>query len=172
MSVAGGIVHREALRAGVTTQTQHQPAYRIRRIAAVVVDLLEAPVTSNGLILDESPDKVRKRLPGQRAGPDRILEGHEDRMACLTGVHGLHFGVTPVEQFQASGSIVYLIRQVIRPTAEGVDVVEILVEVFREQERDYVEIFVVVMGEPTGIGERFLPAPGPGHGLLDEIFRD
>ena len=70
----------------------------------------------------------------------------------LARVHRVQFVAPPREQAQALGGIADLVAQIVGPAAEGVDVVEILVQALGQQEADDVEIFVVVGGQPARVG--------------------
>ena len=56
-----------------------------------------------------------------------------------------------------------LVAQVIRPAAVRIHIVEILMQVLRQQEADNLEVFVVAGRKPLVVGERFLQRPGATH---------
>ena len=71
-------------------------------------------------------------------------------------VHRVQFAAPPAEQAQALARVADLVAQIVRPAAERVDVVEILMQALGQQEADDVEIFVVMGGQPAGVGAAFL----------------
>ena len=54
-----------------------------------------------------------------------------------------------------SARVADLVAQIVGPAAEGVDVVEILVQALGQQEADHVEIFVVMRGQPARVALGF-----------------
>jgi hypothetical protein len=50
--------------------------------------------------------------------------------------------------------IAHFVAKIIGPAAEAINVVEILMQLFGQQETDYVKIFVVVRGKPAGVFQR------------------
>ena len=71
----------------------------------------------------------------------------------------MKFLAPPLEQSQALLSVARLIAQVIRPAAERIDVIEVLMQALGEKKADYLEILVVVRGQPARIGKRFVQGP-------------
>ena len=57
----------------------------------------------------------------------------------------------PAEQPQAFGRVADLVAQIVRPAAEGVDVVEILMQALGQKKADDVEVFVVMGGQPARV---------------------
>ena len=55
------------------------------------------------------------------------------------------------EQAQALGAVADLVAQIVGPAAEGVDVVEILMQPLGQQEADDVEILVMMRGQPARV---------------------
>ncbi len=68
--------------------------------------------------------------------------------ACI---HGLEFAAPPGQQAQAFLAVTNFVAQIVGPTAEGVDVIEVLVQPLGQQKADYVEVFVMMRGQPAGI---------------------
>ena len=61
------------------------------------------------------------------------------------------FAAPPCEQAQALRGIADFVAQIVRPAAEGIDVVEILMQPLGQQEADHVEILVVMGGQPARV---------------------
>src|ERR1035437_3555793 len=70
-------------------------------------------------------------------------------MMYLALVHGFKFAAPPRQQAQAFGWVANFIAQVVSPAAERIYVIEVLVQAFGQQERDDVEVFVVMGSEPA-----------------------
>src|ERR1039457_5702043 len=66
-------------------------------------------------------------------------------------IHGFEFGAPPGQQAEALGAVANFIAQVVGPAAERIDVIEVLVQAFRQQEGDDVEILVVMRCEPARV---------------------
>jgi glycerol-3-phosphate O-acyltransferase len=79
----------------------------------------------------------------------RVLKRDEHRMLRLACIHGLQFASPPGEQAQAFLRIANLVGQIVRPAAERVDVVKILVQPFRQKKTDDVKILVVIGRQPA-----------------------
>jgi hypothetical protein len=78
-------------------------------------------------------------------------------MAGFAPVHPFELGAPPRQQTQTLLGIADFVPQIIRPTAETIDVVEILMELFGQQRTHYMKVFIVMRGQPAGIF--------PGFGL-------
>ena len=157
---AGGV--RKALPLGVrvAAQIQHQPSHRIRRIAAVAEQLLPVAIARDGLVLHERADQIGERLAAGCACRSMVAQQrHEHRMArAALRTCASSSLAPPVEQAQALARVADLVAQIVRPAAERVDVVEILMQALRQQEADDVEVLVVMGGEPARIGAALLRA--------------
>ena len=96
---------------------------------------------------------------------------NENRMLRLAGIHPIQFVPPPFEQAQTFFRIADFVGQIVGPAAIGVDIVEILVQMFGQQETDDMEIFVVMGGEPAGVlfGFGCRPRARAGFGAGDEI---
>src|SRR6185437_13902113 len=84
-------------------------------------------------------------------------------MPRFTRIHANDFTTPPIEQPQAFDAIADFVGEIIRPSAIGIDVIEILMEFFREQETDDVKIFVVMRGQPARVFFRFAVSPLTRH---------
>ncbi len=148
----------------IAAQPQHQPAYRIRRIAAVLEQLLEIAIARDGLILLEGGDQIVEGLDGQSVSARRLpasatntgCEARPAYIACSSLA-------PPGEQAQAFRGVADLVAQIVGPAAERIDVVEILMQALGQQKTDDVEIFVMMRRQPARVGERFLRRPGALH---------
>src|SRR5580704_5877184 len=72
----------------------------------------------------------------------------------------VEFALPPIKQFQGALFLWDFVAEIVGPAAISVDIVEMLVKIFREQPRDYIEIFVVMRGEPARVLFR------RGHGAV------
>src|ERR1700722_7534597 len=63
----------------------------------------------------------------------------------------VEFALPPIKQFEGSLFFRDFVTEIVGPAAIGVDIIEMLVKIFREQPRDYVEILVVMRGEPARV---------------------
>jgi len=103
------------------------------------------------LVLLEGADQVGEKLDGQIVFVGSAFEGDEYRVMDAAQVHVVQLFAPPGQQAQAFGGVADLVAEVVSPAAEGVDVVEILMQPLGQQERDHVEIFVMPGGQPTRI---------------------
>src|ERR1700691_1436793 len=72
-------------------------------------------------------------------------------MARCAGVAGIEFGLPFVEQRQRGRGVAYFVAQIVGDAAIGVDVEEILAEVFGEEPSGDGKIFVVGAGEAAAV---------------------
>ncbi len=72
-------------------------------------------------------------------------------MLRLTLIHAIQFAPPPLEQTQAFVHIADLVAQIVRPAAVRIHVVEILMQLFRQQETDDVKILVMMRRQPARI---------------------
>ena len=102
-------------------------------------------------------------------GPER----YKHRMRGLAAVHAVQFSTPPIEQPQALSLVSDFVAQIVRPAAEGIDVVEILMQALGKQKADDVEILVVMRRQPASIGAGLFGGRMSGQrpGRLDEIGR-
>ena len=151
---AGGVGKPLPLGVAIAAQIQHQPAHRIRRIAAVAEQLV--PVAIAG----------RRSGPARRRGSDRRTarcgmpcartvrqQRDEDRMLRVAR----RTCASSSPRHQASRRRLSAVSPISSPRSSaqrqiGVDVVEILVQALGQQEADDVEILVMVGGEPARVG--------------------
>src|SRR5258708_9788919 len=76
-----------------------------------------------------------------------------------------------MEQFERTVVIGNVVAKIIGPAAVGVDIVEMLVQLFGEQPRYNIEIFVVMRGQPACVFLRFFRrAAGLGRVPRDVEF--
>src|SRR3569833_363485 len=131
------------------------------------------PITGNGLILNEGADQVVEWLTGNRILFRGATQRNEHRMLRFARIHAADFARPPLEQAKAFRGVADFVRQIVRPAAIRVDVVEILMQFSRQQKTDHVEIFVMVSGEPTRVLLRIGERPHAGHGFLiaDKLAR-
>ena len=106
-------------------------------------------------------DPARRRESDRRTAPAESRGGRPPRSATKTGwlaspaVHLVQLLAPPAEQAQTLLLVADLVAQIVGPAAEGVDVVEILVQALGQQEADDVEILVVMGGQPARVGFGF-----------------
>ncbi len=162
---AGGVGEPDALGIGVSAQAQHQPADRVGRIAAVGEQVLVGRIARHGLVLHEGADQIGERLLRNLMPVDRAAQSDEHRMAGAPGVHLIQLLAPPGQQAQALLLVADLIAQVVGPAAEGVHVIEILVQALGQQKADDVEVLVVMGGQPARVSFRVGDVVAGGHGL-------
>ena len=130
---------------------QHQAAHGIRRAAAIFEQFIPVRITRDALILLECADQVREELLGQIVLSRRAFQRDKHGMLHLARVHRFQLVAPPAEQAQALGRVADLVAQIVRPAAEGIDVVEILMQPLGQQKTDDVEIFVMMGGQPARV---------------------
>src|ERR1700761_1200185 len=128
---------------------------RIRGVPAVTEYVLEGLITRRGLVLFKGADQPIKRLDRNIAAEYRVFEGDEYGMRGFATIHSLEFASPPGEQAQAFLRIADLIAKIVGPAAEGIHVIEVLMERLGKQETDNVKVFVVMRRKPARVVERF-----------------
>ena len=86
--------------------------------------------------------------------PHGARQRDEHGMLRLARVHRVEFPAPPREQAQALRRVADLVAEIVRPAAERIDVVEILMQMLGQQEADDVKVLVMGGGEPARVGER------------------
>ena len=99
----------------------------------------------------ERADQVGEELLREIVFRAPSSERDKHRMLDVAEVHGLQLAAPPGEQTQAFGGVANFVAQIVRPAAERIHVIEILVQALRQQETDHMEIFVVMRGQPARI---------------------
>src|SRR5579859_4544565 len=69
-------------------------------------------------------------------------------MGRLTFIAEVEFALPPVEEFEGAGRVRNFVAEVVGPAAVGVDIIEMLMKLFRQKPGDDFEIFVMMRGEP------------------------
>jgi len=133
---------------------------RIRRVNAVVQHSAPGGVASDFLVLTKCLQQIDVKLERRVLFANRLAQGNENRMQRL-------FAMAPAvaqilfpgaEQLKRTRRIVDFVADIVRPAAVGVDVVEVLVQLARQQPRNDTEILVVVRGQPARVALRFFDA--------------
>ena len=137
-------------------------AHGIGRIAAVGEDVVESLEASDGLVLAESDEEIGELVLGDFELPDGLGQGDKNGMARIAVVAGLEFGLPLVEQGQGGRRITDFVAEIVGDAAIGVDVEEILTEMFGQKPGGDGEIFVVGAGEVAAVGAGFVQRRGVG----------
>src|SRR3990172_866442 len=74
------------LRIAVAADIQHQPAYGVRRVAAIAEQLVESLVARLDLVLAEGGDQIEKRLEGNLPLLHSLGQSDKNGMAGLPPV--------------------------------------------------------------------------------------
>ncbi len=148
---ASGIGQTLTLLVAVAAEIQDQASHGICRIYAITEDGLPVRITLDGLILTESFQEVRERLPGNIFCDYRLAQRDEHRMGWLAFVASIQLMFPPGEQFQRARRIGNFVAKIVGPAAVGVDVVEMLMQGLGEEPRNDVEIFVMVRRKPARV---------------------
>src|SRR5262249_10651812 len=133
----------EILIAGAAAERQDEPPDGVCAAAAIVDKLLERFVFADYLVLLESRDQIEKRLCREIELDAGGRQGHEYGMFGAPLVAAADLFAPPREQVLGLRRIAELVPQVIGPSAEGVDVVEMLVEGAGQKPRHDRKILVV-----------------------------
>ena len=75
----------------------------------------------------------------------------------------------PIEQLESASGFGDFIAKIVGPAAIGVQIVEMLVEVGGEKPGSYIEIFVVMSGEPAGVFLSFFNGAAGGWCSIGEL---
>src|SRR5271165_1450741 len=132
------------MRVAVSTQVEDQMSNRVSRVNAVTEEFFEVPIPGYRLILLKSADQAVEGLYRNLEFFDRALQRHENGMGSIAVVHRFQLIPPPAEQLQTLPRVVDLVPQVVGPPAKRIDVVELLVQVPRQQKADHLEVLIVV----------------------------
>ena len=89
--------------------------------------------------MHEGMNQIRKRLLGKLVLTNSASQCDKHRMLRLACIHAIEFAAPPIQQPETFCRVADLIAKIVRPAAERIDVVEVLVKLLRKQEADYVE---------------------------------
>jgi len=122
-------------------------------------------ISGHALILLKSIDEIKKGLGGEIVALDGLRQGHEDGRLGSAGetIEGL--GAEIGKEAEGFVAVAGFVAEIIRDAAKCVYVAEILAEAAGQQERDDREIFVMGLGELSGLNLRAgqVVNSGPGH---------
>src|ERR1700733_14306379 len=103
-------------------------AYRVCGIHTISEDFIKVRVACNDLIMLECGDQARKRVDGNTEAFHCVLEGDKNRMSGLAPIHGLQLGTPPSQQTETFVGVAHFVAQIVSPSTEAVNVVEILMQ--------------------------------------------
>ena len=141
-------------------------ADRVGGIAAVGEDIVEGFETGDGLVVAEGDEEIGEFVLGNVEFAHGARERDENGMARSALVAGVEFGLPFVEQCQRRGGVADFVAEIVGDAAVGVDVEEILTQMFGQEPGGNGKVFVVRAGELAavfvGLGER---GGGGGDGV-------
>ena len=145
--------------------------YQTSRWAVRLEELGEIAITRDGLILLEGRDQMIERFHRQLVTRGGIPQRHEHRVPRFARIHRVQFSAPPGQQPEALLGISDFVAQVVRPAAERIDVIKILMQSLRQQEADHLKVFVVMRGKPARVIQRFarVPCAFPRFRRLQEL---
>ena len=132
----------------ITAQIKDEAADGIRGVKAVADHRVPSLIALRSLILPESFQQIGERLLGNIFIEDGLAQRYENRMRRLAFITKIEFAFPPIEKFEGARGVRDFIAEVVGPAAVRINVVEMLVEFFRQEPGDDIEILVVVSGEP------------------------
>ena len=100
---------------------EHQAADGIGRVATVAQYLVHGGVTRDRLVLAEGDEQIGERLFGNVAGADGLGQRDKDRMTRPAFVAGVELAPPQIEKREGYGAVAYLVTQIVRDAAVGVD---------------------------------------------------
>src|SRR5258708_39951705 len=72
-------------------------------------------------------------------------------MGGMPHVAGVQFLLPPIEKFEGALRVRNFVAEIVGPATIGVDIVKMLVQLFREKPGDYIKVFVMVRSEPARV---------------------
>ncbi len=135
--------------------------------AAVIENLIVGLISQDALILFKGVDQVKKWLGWQLVRRDGARQGDKNggRGAAGEAIDRLFAKIH--EEAQGFIAVAGLIAKIVRYAAKGIDIAEILPQMFGKQQGDNGEVFVMVVGEEAGLKLRLLGVGNGGPGHLD-----
>ena len=121
---------------------------------AVIEHIVHDVVAGHVLVLAKGHQQVGKGLLRNVTGAYGFSQRDKDRMARLAPVAGVEFPAPQIQQRERLLAIPYLIAQVIRDAAVGIDAVEVRPQPGRQKPRGHMEILVVGGGQALAVGAR------------------
>lgn len=161
---AGVVTEKEESIVAITAEFKHEAAHGVGGVDAIIEDLRPIAVAGSRLVVLKGFDQADEVLKGKVAAGDGAAK--RDKNGVLVAIVGEKQGSPPSEEAKGFNRITNLVTEIIRPAAEGIDVIKILMEMLGQKEADYVEIFVVMGGEPAGVMFRFRMGPAMAHRRL------
>src|SRR6266404_6612794 len=153
---AGGVGELLALLITIAAEIENEAADWACRIDAIIQDRVPSGIPLDRLILAKGFEQVGEGLLGNFFGGDGLAQRDEDRMRRMPGIAGVQFLLPPIKKFEGALRVRNFVTEIVGPAAIGVDVVKMLVQLFREKPGNYIKVFVMVRGEPARVGLRNL----------------
>ena len=150
-SRAGGVGEALALVVAIAAEIEDKTADGIGGIDAVVQDGIPSCVALDGLILPKSPQQIGKRLLWDFFRDDGVTKGDEYGMRWISLEARVQLMFPPIEQLEGALRIGDFVAEIVGPAAIRIYVIEMLMQFFREQPGNHIEVFVVMRGEPARV---------------------
>ena len=147
-SVVGKLL---ALGIVIAAEVEDEMSDGIRRIAAVGENVVESFEAGDGLVLAEGDEEIGKFVLRDVELVDSLGQGDENRMARIALVAGVEFGLPFIEQGQGGRGVADFVAQIVGDAAVGVDVEEILAQVFGQKPGGDGKILVVGAGQVAAV---------------------
>jgi hypothetical protein len=149
---AGVVGEALALLVAIPADIEDETPDGIGAAAAIIGELLERIVARDALVLLEGVDQIEERLDGDVMAVDGLVEREVDGAGRIAGVTVMQLASEAVEKLERLLDVVNFIAQIVRDSAEGVDVAEILSQALRQEQGDDGEILVMRRGQIASEG--------------------
>src|SRR5215831_20819045 len=122
--------------------------YRICRVLAVSQQVIKTRIMRNDLVLPKSLQQIGKLMLRNAEFAYRLTQRDEYRMPWLAVIALCQLSFPLVEQQEGLLLVADLIAQVIRDSTICIHVVEMLMQMLRQEPCNYRKILVMRRGEP------------------------
>src|SRR5579859_1887293 len=150
-SSTSGVGHGLTLFVTVAAKKKNEATDGICGIDAIADHRIPRGVAFDGLVLAERSQQIGKGLPGNIFSDYGFAQSDEDGMRRAARVTGIKFALPPIKEFEGALFLRNLVAEIVGPAAIGIKIVEMLVQILREQPGDDIEIFVMVRSEPARV---------------------
>lgn len=169
---------RQPSQAGIAQaeQVKDDPAHRVRRVTAVMEQVVKGGVAAGRDIHPEGGQEVPQELHGEVEAPDGVAEGDERGVRGRVLQTGVEQALPLAQAFEALPLVGGFVREVVGGAGEGVDGADVRTEGLRQEPGGHREVLVVVPRDPLAVGVglregwanrsgRLAPRAGVGVGL-------
>src|SRR5262249_32129373 len=107
------------------TKVEDEVANRIRRVPAIRKELLVRSIAFDDLVLFKGEEEIEEWVGRDGKRLNRLAQGEHPRVAGLAAIAAQQLFTPPAQQGECTRSASHFIRQIVRPSAIGINRMEV-----------------------------------------------